>query len=61
MTDSKALYEQGGWTDGRLGEAYDLVAAVLQSQGVLNFRDPILQQIEAFDQSLKDARVELPV
>lgn len=54
MSALSKIYEQGGWSDGRLGEAYDLIAAVLETRGELNFRNPILQQIEAFDQLLKE-------
>lgn len=27
---SRASYEQGGWSDGRLGQAFDLIDAVLR-------------------------------
>ncbi len=48
---ARSAYEgAGGWKDGRIGQAYDLISAVLENRGVKTFRDPLLAQIEALDQ-----------
>lgn len=47
---SRESYENGGWNDGRLGQAYDLLAAVLKDRGEHAFRHPLLTQIEEMDQ-----------
>lgn len=38
-----------GWKDGRLGQAYDAVAAVLKDRGDRLFRHPLLASIEELD------------
>lgn len=38
-----------GWQDGRLGRAYDLIAAVVEGRGETIFKSPLLAQIEALD------------
>lgn len=46
----RATYEGvGGWQDGRLGQVYDLLAAVIEERGGKHFRHPLLAQIEAMD------------
>lgn len=47
---SRKIYEEGGWKDGRLGQAYDLLEAVLRVRGEATFRHPLLAQIEYLDQ-----------
>lgn len=47
----RSAYEgSGGWKDGRLGQVYDLLHAVLKDRGEKTFRDQLLTQIEAMDQ-----------
>ena len=46
---SRASYERGGWKDGRLGQAYDCLSAVLKDRGEKTFRHPLLDQIEQMD------------
>jgi hypothetical protein len=48
----RELYEAGGWNDGRLGQAYDLIAAVLTDRGERVFEHPLLEQIEGMDEAL---------
>lgn len=44
------LYEgDGGWQDGRLGQAYDLIDTVIRARGEDAFRHPLLASIEAYD------------
>ena len=46
----RAAYEgAGGWKDGRLGQAYDLLWAVLEQRGETTLRHPLLTQIETMD------------
>jgi hypothetical protein len=47
---ARALYEgNGGWTDGRLGQAYDLIHSALTDREEDAFRHPLLAAIEALD------------
>lgn len=46
---SRATYEKGGWNDGRIGQAYDLLAAVLADRGEKIFRHALLADLEALD------------
>lgn len=47
----RRFYEgDGGWNDGRLGQVYDLLFAVLSDRGEKAFRHPLLSQIEEMDQ-----------
>lgn len=39
----------GGWKDGRLGQAYDLIAEVLADRGETHFRHPLCAEIEKLD------------
>lgn len=39
----------GGWNDGRLGQVYDLLAAVLKDRREKTHRHPLLTQIEEMD------------
>jgi hypothetical protein len=42
-----------GWNDGRLGQAYDAVAAVLKERGAASlYRHPLLTQIEQLDEQV---------
>jgi hypothetical protein len=51
----RSAYEGvGGWNDGRLGQAYDLIWSVLKQARADASRHPILAEIESIDQSLKD-------
>lgn len=46
----RSTYEGvGGWQDGRLGQIYDLLAAVIEDRGEKVWRHPLLAQIEAMD------------
>jgi rubrerythrin len=46
----REAYEgEGGWKDGRFGQAYDLLAAALKERGEEIFRHPLLMQIESLD------------
>ena len=46
----RAAYEgDGGWKDGRFGQAYDLIAEALKERGVEIRRHPILTLIEQED------------
>jgi hypothetical protein len=48
---SRESYEgSGGWNDGRIGQAYDLISAVLTNRGEPQHNHPLLSQIEALDQ-----------
>jgi hypothetical protein len=49
---SRRFYEDGngGWKDGRLGQVYDLLWAVLKERGETTSRHPLLTQIETMDQ-----------
>ncbi len=50
----RELYEgDGGWKDGRIGQAYDLLHAVLTDRGDA-FRHPLLNEIETLDQEAVD-------
>ena len=47
----RQFYEgDGGWSDGRLGQAYDLICAALKDRGEETFRHPLAAQVEALDQ-----------
>ena len=47
---SRASYEgDGGWKDGRLGQFYDLLEAVLKERGERTFLHPLLTQITTLD------------
>lgn len=47
----RSAYEGGsGWKDGRLGQVYDLLWAVLTERGEKASRHPLLTQIETMDQ-----------
>lgn len=49
---SRSSYEgDGGWKDGRLGQAYDLLWSVLEERGERPFGNPLLAQIENLDAS----------
>lgn len=51
----RSAYEGvGGWNDGRLGRAYDLIWSVLKEARADASRHPILAEIESIDQSLKE-------
>jgi hypothetical protein len=39
----------GGWKDGRLGQAYDLVREVLTDRGEKSWQHPLLASIESLD------------
>lgn len=46
----RSTYEgAGGWKDGRIGQAYDLLSAALADRGEAIFRHPLLAEIEALD------------
>ncbi|MGE4321959.1 MAG: hypothetical protein AB7E60_02895 [Sphingobium sp.] len=46
----RAAYEgAGGWTDGRFGQAYDLIAEALNERGVEIRRHKLLEAIELED------------
>lgn len=54
MTDripERSAYEgNGGWKDGRFGQAYDLIAeAMKERDGIVNYRCTILKAIEEED------------
>ena len=53
MIPERASYEgNGGWKDGRFGQAYDLIAEALNERGECMFewrRHPLLKAIEAED------------
>ena len=52
---SREAYEgTGGWNDGRLGQAFDLIDAVLVEIGITSGRHPILSQIEMLDEELNE-------
>ncbi|MGK2908782.1 MAG: hypothetical protein ACSLE1_03135 [Sphingobium sp.] len=47
---ARHIYEgTGGWKDGRLGQAYDLIAEVIEERGEKSFQHPLLSKIEEFD------------
>ena len=48
---ARALYEgNGGWKDGRFGQAYDLIADALKERGVTDWpRHKLLADLEAED------------
>lgn len=39
----------GGWNDGRIGQAYDLLCKVLTERGEALYRHPLLGEVEALD------------
>lgn len=47
------LYEgNGGWADGRFGQAYDLIAEAMKDRdGIVNYRCPLLKAIEDEDKN----------
>ncbi|MFD1104078.1 hypothetical protein [Sphingobium olei] len=47
----RAAYEgNGGWQDGRFGQAYDLICDALKERGVIDlYRHPLLAAIEMED------------
>lgn len=49
----RAAYEgNGGWKDGRFGQAYDLIAEALKERdGIVNYRCALLTAIEQEDQN----------
>ena len=48
---ARSSYEgSGGWNDGRLGQAYDLIAEILDERGELRFNHPLLSQVEQLDE-----------
>lgn len=54
MTDripQRSAYEgNGGWKDGRFGQAYDLIAeAMKERDGIVNYRCALLKAIEEED------------
>lgn len=55
MTDSipaRHTYEgNGGWKDGRLGQAYDLITAVIDEHKMKCY-GPILKGVEELDEDL---------
>lgn len=53
MIPERALYEgNGGWKDGRFGQAYDLIAEALKERGVTEFHGhKLLIAIEMEDQN----------
>lgn len=47
---ARRFYEgDGGWSDGRLGQAYDLIAAAIADRGEQSFRHPLLAAVESYD------------
>lgn len=47
---ARRFYEgDGGWNDGRLGQAYDLIALVIADRGEQSYRHPLLAAVEAYD------------
>lgn len=48
---ARRLYEgeDGGWKDGRFGQAYDLIAEVLKERGIEIHRHRLLSMIEEED------------
>lgn len=50
MIARRETYERGGWKDGRLGQAYDLIAAVIEARGEQSFRHQLLAAIEEMDE-----------
>ena len=50
---ARGFYEgNGGWRDGRFGQAYDLVVAALKDRGTTNFHGhPLLVAIEMEDEN----------
>ena len=52
----RQFYEgAGGWKDGRLGQAYDLIRAVLDDRGGNAWKSPLLAEIEALDDEEQEA------
>ncbi len=49
---SRASYEAGGWNDGRIGQAYDLLSAAIEDHGGDTFRHRLLTQIEELDEEV---------
>lgn len=48
----RKIYEDGGWNDGRLGQAYDLIADVLREQREPRpHRNSLLIEIEKLDEA----------
>ncbi|MEG8223513.1 hypothetical protein OSJ57_23350 [Sphingomonas sp. HH69] len=39
----------GGWQDGRIGQAYDLISQVAKDRGEKLFKHPLLDEIELYD------------
>lgn len=50
----REAYERGGWNDGRLGQAHDLIDAVLVEIGITSGRHRILSEIEMLDEGLNE-------
>jgi hypothetical protein len=52
LPTERAIYEIGGWNDGRLGQAYDLIWAVIKDRDGDAFKHPLLAQIESLDEQV---------
>jgi hypothetical protein len=62
---SRASYEQGGWSDGRLGQAFDLIDSVLREHDdcIGDVRVSLRQArsaVENADGALEDMKAEGP-
>lgn len=55
---TRETYEKGGWADGRLGQAYDLIDAVMRDQhpehDSRQMAKELLEQIEVLDIELTE-------
>ena len=52
---ARQFYEGvGGWADGRLGQAYDLVSQVLKERGSQVHHHPLMAAIEQADINIKE-------
>ena len=50
----RETYEgDGGWFDGRLGQAYDAIDQMARERGILDDAKKVLREIEELDELLK--------
>ena len=60
LLGSREVYESGGWHDGRVGQAYDLLWAAMKDAGYCrNSKRELLKSVESLDGELKRAADEI--
>ena len=57
-TDPKSYEGEGGWNDGRIGQAYDLIDAAFRERERIADAMPVLRAIETLDQGINEEQIE---